>query len=123
MIHTLYEVVKQPHIFVACFIALVSTIHILYSSCIMCYHLIYKQLNIYVQGVISSDNIDSWKRKLTTLMHDKDKQELVSREKQDRRDYEQIAALASKLGLYRYYYQRCWLVECLFIYFQVAFLL
>nr|XP_043605947.1 DExH-box ATP-dependent RNA helicase DExH5, mitochondrial-like isoform X2 [Erigeron canadensis] len=51
-------------------------------------------------GTCSSDNIDSWKWRLTTLLHDKDKQELVSREKQDRRDFEQIAALANELGLH-----------------------
>lgn len=37
-----------------------------------------------------------------TLIRDKDKQELVSREKKDRRDFEQIAALASQMGLHRY---------------------
>lgn len=39
---------------------------------------------------------------MTTLLRDKDNQEIVSREKKDRRDYEQIAALASGMGLYRY---------------------
>jgi len=37
------------------------------------------------------------------LLHDKEKQELISREKKDRRDFEQIAALASKMGLHRWY--------------------
>lgn len=55
------------------------------------------------QGTYSSDIIDVWKRKLTLLASNKDKQELISREKKDRRDYEQIAALATKLGLYRYF--------------------
>lgn len=36
------------------------------------------------------------------LLHDDAKQEFVSREKKDRRDFEQIAALASRMGLYRY---------------------
>lgn len=50
----------------------------------------------------SSENFIAWKRKLNSLLRDKDKQELVSREKKDRRDYEQIASLASSMGLYRY---------------------
>lgn len=37
-----------------------------------------------------------------TLVRDKDKQEIVSREKKDRRDFEQIAALASQMSLHRY---------------------
>lgn len=51
-------------------------------------------------GACSSDNIESWKWRLTTLLNSKDKHELVSREKKDRRDYERIAALASQLGLH-----------------------
>lgn len=54
------------------------------------------------QGASPSDNIDDWKRKLTMLLRDKEKQELVSREKKDRRDFEKIAASASRMGLYRY---------------------
>lgn len=54
------------------------------------------------QGASSSENVVAWKWKLNTLLRNKDKQELVSREKKDRRDFEQIAALASRMGLYRY---------------------
>lgn len=54
------------------------------------------------QGAATSDNAEAWKWKLTALLHNNDKQEVLSREKKDRRDYEQIAALASKMGLYRY---------------------
>ncbi|GJR92336.1 DExH-box ATP-dependent RNA helicase DExH5, mitochondrial isoform X1 [Tanacetum coccineum] len=39
---------------------------------------------------------------LRELLHSNDKQELVSMEKKDRRDFEQIADLASELGLHRY---------------------
>ncbi|KAL8196392.1 hypothetical protein R6Q57_024687 [Mikania cordata] len=46
-------------------------------------------------GVIGSDNLDSWKWRLTTLLHSKDKQELVSKEKKDRIIYDQIASLAT----------------------------
>ncbi|KAL3510671.1 hypothetical protein ACH5RR_030072 [Cinchona calisaya] len=57
-------------------------------------------------GSSSFDNIDAWKWKLTTLLRSKDKQEVVSREKKDRRDYEDIAALASQLGLYSHLYAK-----------------
>ncbi|KAK9276788.1 hypothetical protein L1049_006324 [Liquidambar formosana] len=55
-------------------------------------------------GASTSDDMDQWKWKLTMLLRDKDKQELVSREKKDRRDFEQIAALASRMGLYSHLY-------------------
>lgn len=58
-------------------------------------------LILLIQGASPSDNIDVWKRKLTMLLSDNKKQELVSREKKDRRDFENIAALASRMGLYR----------------------
>lgn len=54
------------------------------------------------QGAATPDNAEAWKWKLTALLKNNDKQEVLSREKKDRRDYEQIAALASKMGLYRY---------------------
>ncbi|XP_073130069.1 DExH-box ATP-dependent RNA helicase DExH5, mitochondrial-like isoform X2 [Henckelia pumila] len=59
----------------------------------------------------SADNIDVWKSKLDTLLHDKDKQEIVSREKKDRRDYEQIAALASRMDLYSHLYVKAVVVS------------
>ncbi|KAJ8758541.1 hypothetical protein K2173_000262 [Erythroxylum novogranatense] len=52
------------------------------------------------------DNIEDWKRKLIMLLRDKEKQELVSRERKDRRDYEQIAALARRMGLYSHMYAK-----------------
>ncbi|XP_023531681.1 DExH-box ATP-dependent RNA helicase DExH5, mitochondrial-like isoform X2 [Cucurbita pepo subsp. pepo] len=51
-------------------------------------------------------NIDLWKRKLAQLLRDKEKQELVSREKKDRHDFEQIAALASRMGLFSHLYAK-----------------
>ncbi|KAK2981983.1 hypothetical protein RJ640_007575 [Escallonia rubra] len=54
----------------------------------------------------TSDNINAWKRKLTTLLRQKDQEELLSREKKDRRDYEQIAALANRMGLYSQLYAK-----------------
>ncbi|PSR87768.1 DExH-box ATP-dependent RNA helicase [Actinidia chinensis var. chinensis] len=55
-------------------------------------------------GASTSDNMEAWKWKLSTLLRNKDKQEVVSRDKKDRRDFEQIAALASKMGLYSHLY-------------------
>lgn len=57
-------------------------------------------------GAGPSDNIEHWKRKLTLLSRDKDKQELISREKKDRCDFDQIAALASRMGLYSHLYSK-----------------
>ncbi|KAK9052239.1 hypothetical protein SSX86_028867 [Deinandra increscens subsp. villosa] len=57
-------------------------------------------------GVFGSDDTDSWKWRLTALLHSEDKQELVSKEKKDRRDYDQIASLASKLGLHSRLYAK-----------------
>lgn len=57
-------------------------------------------------GASPSDNIDLWKWKLTMLLSDNKKQELVSREKKDRRDFENIAALASRMGLYSHLYAK-----------------
>ncbi|XP_061990036.1 DExH-box ATP-dependent RNA helicase DExH5, mitochondrial isoform X1 [Rosa rugosa] len=57
-------------------------------------------------GASISDNLDEWTRKLTMLLRDNKKQELVSREKKDRRDFEDIAALASRMGLYSHLYAK-----------------
>ncbi|KAJ8437201.1 hypothetical protein Cgig2_007551 [Carnegiea gigantea] len=58
------------------------------------------------QSASTADNLDHWKWKLSVLLRDKHKQELISREKKDRRDYEQIAALANKMGLYSHSYTK-----------------
>lgn len=55
-------------------------------------------------GSSFADNVDQWKWKLNMLLRDKDKQELISREKKDRRDFEQIAAMANRMGLYSHSY-------------------
>ncbi|CAH9086962.1 unnamed protein product [Cuscuta europaea] len=44
-------------------------------------------------------NIDEWKWKLSLLLGSED-HEVVSRDKRDRRDYEQISNLAKRMGLY-----------------------
>ncbi|CAK9137165.1 unnamed protein product [Ilex paraguariensis] len=61
------------------------------------------EVSVY-PGASTLDHIDAWKWKLTTLLRNKDKHELVSREKKDRQDYEQIAALASRMGLHSHLY-------------------
>lgn len=47
-------------------------------------------------------NIDEWRWKLSLLLRSADEQEIVSRDKRDRRDYEQIANLTQRMGLYRF---------------------
>ncbi|XXG83840.1 hypothetical protein AAC387_Pa10g1498 [Persea americana] len=54
----------------------------------------------------TSDNIDDWKWKLNMLIRNKHEQEIVSREKKDRRDYRQLSALATTMGLYSRQYTR-----------------
>ncbi|GAV67332.1 dsrm domain-containing protein/DEAD domain-containing protein/Helicase_C domain-containing protein/HA2 domain-containing protein/OB_NTP_bind domain-containing protein [Cephalotus follicularis] len=46
------------------------------------------------------DNIDEWRWKFTMLLRNKEDQEVVSREKKDRRDFEQLSALATRMGLH-----------------------
>lgn len=50
------------------------------------------------------DNVDEWKWKLSMLLRNEAEQEIVSREKKDRRDYEHLAAFAERMGLYRSYF-------------------
>ncbi|XP_028083612.1 DExH-box ATP-dependent RNA helicase DExH3 [Camellia sinensis] len=52
------------------------------------------------------DNIEEWKWKLTMLMRDKDEQEVVSRERKDRRDFDQLSAMATRMGLYSRQYSK-----------------
>ncbi|TQD90674.1 hypothetical protein C1H46_023821 [Malus baccata] len=57
-------------------------------------------------GGSTLDNIDEWRWKLTMLLRNKDEQELVSRERKDRRDFDHLSALASRMGLYSRQYSR-----------------
>eukprot|EP00268_Persea_americana_P060367 TRINITY_DN7508_c0_g2_i2.p1 TRINITY_DN7508_c0_g2~~TRINITY_DN7508_c0_g2_i2.p1 ORF type:complete len:1202 (-),score=258.97 TRINITY_DN7508_c0_g2_i2:563-4168(-) len=52
------------------------------------------------------ENIDEWKWKLSMLVRNKNEQEIISREKKDRRDYEQLAAVATRMGLYSRQYAK-----------------
>ncbi|KAI6683460.1 hypothetical protein NL676_029373 [Syzygium grande] len=52
------------------------------------------------------DNVEEWKWKLTMLLRNKEEQEMVSRERKDRRDFEQLSALATRMGLYSHQYSK-----------------
>lgn len=55
-----------------------------------------------LQGASTLENVNAWRWKLTMLLRDKNEQEVVSRDKKDRRDFEQLSTLATRMGLYRY---------------------
>lgn len=57
-------------------------------------------------GASTLDNIEEWQWKLTTLIRNKDEQEIVSRERKDRRDFEQLSALATRMGLHSHQYAK-----------------
>ncbi|XP_077247716.1 DEA(D/H)-box RNA helicase family protein [Tasmannia lanceolata] len=52
------------------------------------------------QASSSVANIDEWRWKLSLLLRSEEDQEIISRDKRDRRDYEQISNLAKRMGLY-----------------------
>ncbi|KAL5722068.1 RNA helicase [Ranunculus cassubicifolius] len=52
------------------------------------------------------DNIEEWKWKLTMLTRNKNEEEVVSKEKKDRRDFLHLEALASRMGLYSRQYSK-----------------
>lgn len=56
-------------------------------------------------------NIDEWKWRLSMHMRNKDVQEIISKEKKDRRDYDQIAAIAARMGLYCQQYEKVLVVS------------
>ncbi|EOA23425.1 hypothetical protein CARUB_v10016608mg [Capsella rubella] len=57
-------------------------------------------------GAFHCANLDEWNRKFSMLLHDSVTQEVVSREKKDRRDFDKLAALATTLGLYSHAYAK-----------------
>ncbi|OVA14228.1 Helicase [Macleaya cordata] len=63
----------------------------------------FPELNL---GASTLDNIDEWKWKLNMLIRNNDEQEIVTRDKKDRRDFEQLSALATRMGLYSRQYAR-----------------
>ncbi|XP_021727385.1 DExH-box ATP-dependent RNA helicase DExH3-like [Chenopodium quinoa] len=52
------------------------------------------------------DNIDEWRWKLSMLLQNKDEQEVVSRERKDRRDFDQLSAMATRMGLHSRQYSK-----------------
>ncbi|CAN1151585.1 DExH-box ATP-dependent RNA helicase DExH5, mitochondrial [Linum perenne] len=59
-----------------------------------------ESLPVHQSGNSMCDSMEEWRWKFSMFLRDKEKQEVVSRDKKDRRDFEQLAALASKMGLY-----------------------
>ncbi|KAF5190935.1 Dexh-box atp-dependent rna helicase dexh3 [Thalictrum thalictroides] len=57
------------------------------------------------------EGLDEWKRKLTLLIRNKNEQEVVSKDKRDRINFEQIANLATKMGLYSHLYARVFVIS------------
>lgn len=64
-------------------------------------------------------NIDEWKWKLSLLLRNEKDQEIVSRDKRDRRDFEQISNLAKSMGLYWWANHLCCIL--LLVYNVLAF--
>lgn len=60
-------------------------------------------LKLNFQGASTLDNVDEWKWKLHMLLRNDDEQEIISRERKDRRDFEQLAQLADRMRLHRYF--------------------
>ncbi|WOL01197.1 DExH-box ATP-dependent RNA helicase DExH3 [Canna indica] len=58
------------------------------------------------KGGSTLDNVDEWKWKLSMLLRNETEQEIVSRERKDRRDYEHLATLAERMGLYSRQYAK-----------------
>ncbi|KAM0848190.1 hypothetical protein ACQ4PT_054522 [Festuca glaucescens] len=58
------------------------------------------------RGASTSDNVDEWKWKLHMLLRNNNEQEIMSRERKDRRDFEQLAQLAERMGLHSRQYSR-----------------
>ncbi|XAR63935.1 RNA helicase [Bertholletia excelsa] len=59
-----------------------------------------------LQSESTLENIEEWNYKFTMLMRNKDQQELLSREKKDRRDFGQLSSLATRMGLYSRQYEK-----------------
>lgn len=72
------------------------------TCCVFMLCLYFLLLTCDHQCASTLDNIEDWKWKLTMLMRNEDEQEVVSRERKDRRDFDQLSALATRMGLYRY---------------------
>ncbi|KAG9449015.1 hypothetical protein H6P81_008980 [Aristolochia fimbriata] len=65
-----------------------------------------REIESSAKGASTLDNIDEWKWKLSMFARNKDEQEIVTTEKKDRRDFEQLASLASRMGLYGRQYEK-----------------
>ncbi|KMZ64272.1 hypothetical protein ZOSMA_379G00120 [Zostera marina] len=52
------------------------------------------------------DNVDEWKWKLSMFLRNGDEHELVSRERKDRRDFDHLSAMATRMGLFSRQYAK-----------------
>ncbi|KAI4324673.1 hypothetical protein MLD38_030140 [Melastoma candidum] len=52
------------------------------------------------------ENVEDWKWKFTMLLRNREEVELVSRERKDRRDFDQLSAMATRMGLHSHQYQK-----------------
>ncbi|KAJ3694362.1 hypothetical protein LUZ60_009842 [Juncus effusus] len=57
-------------------------------------------------GTNSSENVEEWRWRLGSLLRNKTEQEVVSRERKDRRDFDQLSQLADRMGLHSRQYQK-----------------
>ncbi|VYS51691.1 unnamed protein product [Arabidopsis thaliana] len=58
------------------------------------------------EGTFHCADLDDWNKRFSMLLKDSLKQEVISREKKDRRDFDKLAALATTLGLYSHAYAK-----------------
>lgn len=54
----------------------------------------------------TNENVDDWRWKLTMFLRNEEEREIVSREKKDRRDFDHLSALATRMGLHSRQYSR-----------------
>ncbi|KAF3795012.1 DExH-box ATP-dependent RNA helicase [Nymphaea thermarum] len=76
------------------------------ASTFICAYLFLLVAKLKQDSSSTLENIDDWKWKLNMLIRNHDEQEVVSRDRKDRRDYDQIAALANRMGLHSRQYSR-----------------
>ncbi|KAJ3700747.1 hypothetical protein LUZ61_004452 [Rhynchospora tenuis] len=57
-------------------------------------------------GGSNSDNVEEWRWRLGMLLRNDRDQEIITRERKDRRDFDQLSQLADRLGLYCRQYER-----------------
>lgn len=59
-------------------------------------------VGVIFQGGSNSDNVEEWRWRLGMLLKNEREQEIVTRERKDRREFDQLSQLADRMGLYWY---------------------